>query len=78
MDSGTRSYFTLRVCLAILVIIQGSLIFSERQSVNYEDWLKKVTLKPISAVGNGILKTGSTLGQILGSVGVFSISSALQ
>jgi hypothetical protein len=60
------------------VIIQGSLVFSQRQSVNYEDWLKKITLKPISAIGNGILKTNSTLNQILGSLGIFSISSALQ
>ena len=61
----------------ILTIIHGSLIYSDALSVNYDKWITGLTHKPISSIGNGILKTGSTINDIFSSMGIYSISRNL-
>lgn len=74
MGTKTRSIFALKVSLFILTFFHASLIFSDLQSTNYEAWITSVTSKPISQVGNGILKVGSTINTIISSLGLYSIS----
>lgn len=77
MNSSSRSSLALKFSLFILTIFQTSLIFSDLQSVNYENWITELTSKPISQVGNGILKVGSTINSIISGLGIYNISRLL-
>ncbi len=76
-NTPNRSITALRLSIVILIFFHGSLIFSDQISVNYESWIKEVTGKEISRVGNGILKVGSTINQVLSNLGVFNAGRSL-